>query len=237
MWKGVCALGQHCHRYIYRNIMKKNESAEVCRESTFDTVFNFLLAILVRVLLHPEPHFMDRQQEEGLLPEPCIVISNHTGHLDGGVLNTVFYKSQLHTLAAKDRFEQKGFGFILRHTRCIPIDRNHPDTSWVHKSISVLREERKSVAIYPEGRHGTHRHLLPFHSGVVTLAALAQVPVVLVYMDGPFKLFHTSKLIVSPIRRIEIPEDGLTADNVNAITKQLEHDEEDLMNRFCEISK
>ena len=140
---------------------------------------------LVRLLLRPKPYFLDPEKQADRLKEPSILVINHTSHLDGPIVNTVFRKARIHSLAAKDRFEQKGFGFFLRHTRCIPIDRQNPDLSWVHESLRVLHEEKENVAIFPEGAHGTHRKQLPFHSGVVMLAALANVPIVMVYIDGP----------------------------------------------------
>ncbi len=56
-------------------------------------------------------------------------------------MNTVFKHDSIHNLAAKDRFQQKGFGFFLRHTGCIPIDRQNPDTSWIHESLRMLMDE------------------------------------------------------------------------------------------------
>ena len=112
---------------------------------------------LVRLLLRPKPYFLEEEKQADKLHEPSILVINHTSHLDGPVVNTVFRKDRIHNLAAKDRFEQRGFGFFLRHTRCIPIDRQNPDLSWIHGSLRVLHEEKENVAIFPEGAHGTHR--------------------------------------------------------------------------------
>ena len=118
-------------------------------------------------------------------------------------------------IPAKDRFEQKGIGFFLRHTGCIPIDRRNPDTSWIHESMIMLHEEKESVAIFPEGAHGTHRNQLPFLSGVVMLAALADVPVVMVYIDGPHKILRKrAKLIIAPPFRLDPPIYGLDSDYI-----------------------
>ena len=89
---------------------------------------------LVRLLLRPKAYFLDAERQADKLKEPSILVINHTSHLDGPVVNTVFSRDHIHNLAAKDRFEQRGFGFFLRHTRCIPIDRQNPDLSWIHES-------------------------------------------------------------------------------------------------------
>ena len=188
---------------------------------------------LVRLLLRPKPYFLEEEKQADKLHEPSILVVNHTSHLDGPVVNTVFRKDRIHNLAAKDRFEQPGFGFFLRHTRCIPIDRQNPDLSWIHESIRVLHEEKENVAIFPEGAHGTHRKQLPFHSGVVMLAALANVPIVMVYIDGPHKILRKrSKLIIAPPCRLDPPVEGLNSDYVEHQTQVLQKRMSQLMEEF-----
>lgn len=188
---------------------------------------------LVRLLLRPKPYFLDQEKQADKLKEPSILVINHTSHLDGPIVNTVFRKDRIHNLAAKDRFEQRGFGFFLRHTRCIPIDRQNPDLSWIHESLRVLHEEKENIAIFPEGAHGTHRKQLPFHSGVVMLAALANVPIVMVYIDGPHKILRKrSKLIIAPPYRLDPPIEGLNSEYVEHQTQILQKRMSQLMEEF-----
>ena len=188
---------------------------------------------LVRLLLRPKPYFLEEEKQADNLKEPSILVINHTSHLDGPIVNTVFRKDRIHNLAAKDRFEQRGFGFFLRHTRCIPIDRQNPDLSWIHESLRVLHEEKENVAIFPEGAHGTHRKQLPFHSGVVMLAALANVPIVMVYIDGPHKILRKrSKLIIAPPYRLDPPVEGLNSEYVEQQTQILQKRMSQLMEEF-----
>lgn len=188
---------------------------------------------LVRLLLRPKPYFLDQEKQADKLHEPSILVINHTSHLDGPIVNTVFRKDRIHNLAAKDRFEQRGFGFFLRHTRCIPIDRQNPDLSWIHESLRVLHEEKENVAIFPEGAHGTHRKQLPFHSGVVMLAALANVPIVMVYIDGPHKILRKrSKLIIAPPYRLDPPVEELNSEYVEHQTQILQKRMSQLMEEF-----
>ena len=199
-----------------------------------DTKLNRPLSILVRVLLSPKVYYLDPSRKDEILSEPSIIVCNHTGHLDGPVLNTALYKFRLHTLAAKDRFEQRGFGFFLRHTGCIPIDRQHADTSWIHESMKVLNVDKEHIVIYPEGRHGEHRKQLPFHPGVMMLTALAKAPVVMVYIDGPVRFFHRNKLIIAPPFRLTPPEKGISADYLEEQTALMQEKMKDLMNAFIE---
>jgi len=199
-----------------------------------DTKLNPPLAFITRMLCKPTVYYLDPARKDEILAEPSIIVCNHTGHMDGGVVNTALLPHKVHTLAAKDRFEQRGFGFLLRHTGAIPIDRQNPDTTWIHESLKVLREDKEHIIIYPEGRHGEHRKQLPFHPGVTMLTAIAQVPIVMIYQDGPIKLFHRNKLIIAPPFRLDPHEKRLSADYVGEQTALLQEKMKELMNAFIE---
>ncbi len=196
-------------------------------------MLNFIIRILVRILYNPKVHFEDGAAPTRRIEGPAIIVSNHTSHLDGPILNSTLRGTEIRTLAAKDRFSQFGFGFFLRHTGCIPIDRQKADTSWIHEALNVLRNNG-IVAIYPEGRHGAHRHQLPFHSGVSMLAVMARVPVVMVYIDGPHRAFHRTGMIIGKPFLIDIPASGLSSDYVDAQTRVLEEKMRSLMQKYIE---
>ena len=189
-----------------------------------------LTAFLVKVLLRPKVYYVKPPKHPHKLDEPSLLIINHTCHLDGPVVTTVFLKDKIHNLAAKDRFEQRGFGFFLRHTRCIPIDRQNADLSWIHESIKTIQQDKESVAIFPEGRHGEHRKQLPFHPGAAMLAAVSQAPLVMVYIDGPIKIFGPrTRLIVSPPFHLAPPTNGMNSDYINEQTEMLQQKMKELM--------
>ena len=189
-----------------------------------------LTAFLVKVLLRPKVYYVEPPKHLHKLDDPSLLIINHTCHLDGPVVTTVFRKDRIHNLAAKDRFEQRGFGFFLRHTHCIPIDRQNADLSWVHESIKTIQQDKESVAIFPEGRHGEHRNQLPFHPGAAMLAALSQAPLVMVYIDGPIKILGPrARLIVSPPFHLGPPTNGMNSDYINEQTEALQQKMKELM--------
>lgn len=200
-----------------------------------DRILGGVIRVLAKVLYNPKVYFEDGTRKEPRIEGPAILVCNHTSHLDGPIVNTTLKGPQIHSLAAKDRFEQKGFGFFLRHTGCIPIDRQHADTSWIHESLKILAGGG-CIAIYPEGKHGTHRHQLPFHSGVSMLAVMARVPVVMVYIDGPHRVFHRTGMMVSEPFTIEVPASGLSADYVDAQTRLLEEKMRGLMEKYIDLT-
>jgi len=197
------------------------------------TIVEGLTAFLVKVLLRPKLYYVEPPKQKHKLDSPSLLIINHTSHLDGPIVTTVFRKDRIHNLAAKDRFEQKGFGFFLRHTRCIPIDRQKADLSWVHASVKTIQQDKESVAIFPEGRHGSYRKQLPFHPGAAMLAAVSQAPLVMVYIDGPVRLLGPrARLIVSPQFHLAPPTNGMNADYLNEQTEVLQQKMKELMEEF-----
>lgn len=194
-----------------------------------DNAFNVVIAALVKLLFRPKIVLAHASSLDEVIRKPSILVCNHTSHLDGPVLNTTLYPRRIHSLAAKDRFEQRGVGWFLRHTYCIPIERRHPDMQWIRDSLKVLHGQKESVAIFPEGRHGEHRKLLPFHSGAAMLALTADVPVVLVYIDGPHRMFRRSRVVFDSPVRIPRPAEGISSVYVQQQTDLLQERMTDLM--------
>ena len=189
-----------------------------------------LTAFLVKTLLRPKVYYVEPPKRRRKLDSPSLLIINHTSHLDGPIVTTIFRKDRIHNLAAKDRFEQRGFGFFLRNTRCIPIDRQNAELSWIHESIKIIQQDKECVAIFPEGRHGEHRKQLPFHPGAAMLATVSQAPLVMVYIDGPVKIFGPrARLIVSPEFHLAPPTQGMNSDYINEQTEVLQQKMKDLM--------
>lgn len=187
-------------------------------------------AFLVKVLLRPKVYYVEPPKHPRRLDGPSLLIINHTTHLDGPVVTTVFRKNHIHNLAAKDRFEQRGFGFFLRHTGCIPIDRQNADLSWIDESVKTLQQDKECVAIFPEGRHGEHRKQLPFHKGAAMLAAVSQVPLVMVYIDGPIKILGPrARMIVSPPFYLEPQSQKVYARYIKEQTEVLQEKMKGLM--------
>lgn len=188
---------------------------------------------LVKLLFRPKVYYVEPPKRRCKLDSPSLLIINHTSHLDGPVVTTMFRKDRIHNLAAKDRFEQRGFGFFLRHTRCIPIDRENADLSWIDKSIKTIEEDKECVAIFPEGRHGEHRKQLPFHPGATILAAKSQAPLVMVYIDGPIKIFGPrARLIVSPQFHLDPPTKSMNSKYIREQTEVLQQKMKDLMDEL-----
>ena len=81
------------------------------RKMVSDTKLNAPLAALVRILFCPKVHYLDPSRKDEILAEPSILVVNHTGHLDGGIINTALRKFPIHTLAARSGLWQREYGW------------------------------------------------------------------------------------------------------------------------------
>lgn len=202
--------------------------------NVMDSIVEGAIFGLVHLLLRPKSYYCGAEQE-GRPLKPAIYVINHTSHLDGPLVTSVLRKARIHNLAAKDRFEQKVFGFFLRHTGCIPIDRKSSDLSWVHESLRVLAAG-ESVAIFPEGAHGKHRQQLPFHPGAAMLASMSDAPIVMVYVDGPPSLLRLrNRLMVSEAFRLPAPEDGINSAYIMEQTELLQSRMKDMTENLASM--
>lgn len=68
-----------------------------------------LTAFLVKTLLRPKVYYVEPPKQKRKLDSPSLLIINHTSHLDGPIVTTIFRRDRIHNLAAKDRFEQRGY--------------------------------------------------------------------------------------------------------------------------------
>ncbi|MBQ0025016.1 MAG: 1-acyl-sn-glycerol-3-phosphate acyltransferase [Bacteroidales bacterium] len=200
--------------------MKKEES--FLSRLSFKCFEKFIFFI-VKVFCNPKVYF-EKETEKGrpTLDGPTIILSNHINHLDGTVISYVFRKYSPHNMAAKDRFEQGGLmKWYLTKGKCIPIDRKTLSTDWLRAAVRTLSLDKENIAIYPEGRHGSNRQILPFHSGVTTIAAMTGCPIVMVYIDGPYKFGKRCRLIVSEPLHLDPMTEGMNADYIGGQTEKL----------------
>ena len=120
---------------------------------------------------------------------PCIIIANHSSHLDTVSLLSLFPARQLPKLrpvAAADYFQRNKFVSLLSRTcfNILPIARKGltPDTNPLPLMEAALRAGQ-SLIIFPEGTRGTGEDIARFHSGVTHLIEKCpDVPVLPAYL-------------------------------------------------------
>lgn len=200
----------------------------------FSALLRGLILLLSWLFFRPKVYYKDKSIQKNKITQPTLVVSNHTCHMDGPVVGSIFWRDKIHYLAAKDRFESKPLAWLMRQCRCIPIDRRDLDTSWIHEACDIMRRSGEPLCIFPEGKHGKNGEILPFHSGVTTLAFIAKVPVLLIYVDNSYKFIFgkRAKVIIDTPKMITLPTTGLSADFVEKQTEALRQQMLELQQEF-----
>lgn len=127
---------------------------------------------------------------------PCIVVANHTSHLDGLVLNYALparVRYNVYSGAAADRWFIKGRKELIMQPwyqslviGTFPIQRGGGSRALDYPKW--LLDNGANLIIFPEGTRSTSRRLARFKHGVSILALEKGVPVVPCYLYGLNKL-------------------------------------------------
>ena len=115
------------------------------------------------------------------------LVSNHLADLDPGIFFASFPDHQLAFVAKKEVADMPIVGRLMRRLLCQFVNRENDREALktILKCISILKEDRANVAVFPEGRKSTDRYLLHnFRPGVFKMAQKAGVPIVVCTLKG-----------------------------------------------------
>ena len=109
-----------------------------------------------------------------------LLVCNHLHDTDPIVLLHTFRKSQLAFVSKKENDSMKIIGPFMRKLLCQPINRENDREALktILRCIQLLKEDKVSMGVFPEGYCYPDKLLHPFRSGVFKIAQKAQVPIV-----------------------------------------------------------
>ena len=116
-----------------------------------------------------------------------LLVCNHLYDLDPGVPLALFPKAQLAFISKKENLRKPIIGPLMLRIQCQLIDRENDRAALktILKCISILKEDKASIAVFPEGgiiKDGKLLH--DFRPGVFKIAQKAQVPIVVCTING-----------------------------------------------------
>ena len=123
---------------------------------------------------------------EHLVPgQSYIFASNHLSLIDSPAL-VAHLPRALCFLAKRDLFSVPFMGWYLRRQGHIPIERSDPKATVrsLAEAARVIRDERKSLLLFPEGTRSMDGQMLPFKEGAALLALRSGTPIVPVAVAG-----------------------------------------------------
>ncbi len=120
-----------------------------------------------------------------------LLVSNHIHDLDPLVLLVCFRKSQLAFISKRENSQRTLTGPLMHKILCQPINRENDKEALktILKCISIIREDKASIAVFPEGYTSMDGLLHPFRPGVFKIAQKANVPVVVCTLQNTNKAF------------------------------------------------
>ncbi len=162
--------------------------------------------------------------------DPFILVANHSSHLDGVSLLTLFPFTRLRNIravAAADYFQRNRAiaWFTTTFFNILPIVRHRTSTSGdpVLEMLAAL-EAGQSLIIFPEGTRGSGDQMGPFRYGVAKLIeALPHVPAVPAYLVNMGRCLPKGRWVPVPlICEVRLGAPRLIHDSREGIVRALE---------------
>ena len=153
-----------------------------------------------RCLMHPYIEALIsivgiRLHTQGLEKVPTdgrfLLVCNHLFIADPGVLLHCFKNSQLAFVTKQENDSVFLVGKIMHKILCQPIDRNNDRAALktILKCIQLLKEDKVSICVFPEGYTSKDGKLHHFRNGVFKIAQKANVPIVVCTLQNTRQIF------------------------------------------------
>lgn len=154
---------------------------------------NLLARILFNVF-HVRPRILGRENLSGVEP-PYIVVSNHASNIDPPLL-WGYFPDPVFFLAKAELASVPIIGWISRKVGNVHVHRDGRDIGPLRQALRMLKEEKKSLAIFVEGTRRPDEGLADeLKPGAAMLAARTGVPVVPVHLEGTGKVAPPGTLV------------------------------------------
>ena len=158
---------------------------------------------------------MDQLPENGRF----MLVSNHRDNIDPAFLLTCFRKKQLAFVSKREVQSFFLVGKLMHKILCQPINRENDREALktILKCVEIIKEDKASIAVFPEGYIHDDRKLHHFRPGVFKIAMKTKVPIVVCTLRGTHEVlprFVKLKSSEAEVRLLKViyPEEyeGLT---------------------------
>ncbi|MBO5953094.1 MAG: 1-acyl-sn-glycerol-3-phosphate acyltransferase [Oscillospiraceae bacterium] len=123
-----------------------------------------------------------------------LLVCNHLNDLDPVTLLEFFKKSQLAFISKRENSTMFMVGNLMHKLQCQLINRENDREALktILKCIQILKEDKASIAVFPEGYTSRDHKFHHFRSGVFKIAQKAKVPIVVCTITNTHKVFHNA---------------------------------------------
>ncbi len=141
------------------------------------------------------PLLLAKVQTEGLekLPKDgrFLLVCNHLSDLDPVLLLAKLPQAQLAFISKRENATMFLIGNLMHKIQCQLINRENDREALktILSCISIIKEDRASIAVFPEGYTSKDGLLHHFRNGVFKIAQKAHVPIVVCTVQGTNTVF------------------------------------------------
>ncbi len=121
-----------------------------------------------------------------------LLVSNHLDNFDPAVILNVLPEAELGFVGKKEIYETMPIVARAMHKlHGLPIDRenNREAAKTIIKATQIIKEDKASIGIFPEGYVSKTGEILPMRNGAFKIAYKAKVPVVVCVIGGTAEIF------------------------------------------------
>jgi 1-acyl-sn-glycerol-3-phosphate acyltransferase len=139
----------------------------------------------------------------GPLPDPCIIVANHSSYLDGVVLSAAL-PPRFGFVIKREMSSVPLAGLLLTRIGSHFVSRDNR-AGRARDALRLMRSANRgcSLAFFPEGTFGPTPGLLRFHTGAFAAAARAGMPIVPLIIRGTRHCLPPETFLARP-GRIEV---------------------------------
>ena len=134
-----------------------------------------------------------------------LLVCNHLDDSDPAVLLHYLRDSQLAFISKRENRDMYIVGKLMHKLQCQLVNRENDREALkcILKCIEILKNDRASIAVFPEGYESKDGRLLPFRPGVFKIAQKAQVPIVVCTLQGSEGVIRNLKKL-KPLPRVQL---------------------------------
>ena len=162
------------------------------KDSKFYRTLLRLCLEAVFTVLRPIFRVHTRGLEQTPRNERFMLVCNHLDNLDPVTLIHFFRHSQLAFISKRENYSMFLVGKLMHKLLCQPINRENDREALktILKCVQILKEDKASIAAFPEGYCSEDFLLHPFRHGVFKIALKTQVPIVVCTLQNTQYGFH-----------------------------------------------
>ena len=138
-----------------------------------------------------------------------MLVCNHLSMLDVLVLLLHFRGRELTFVTKQENMDMFIIGNLMRRIQCLPLNRDNDREALktILKAIAIVKEDKASMGLFPEGTRSLDGKLHHFRSGGFKIAQKCAVPILVCTIQNTQHVFHNflrGKSTCVPLHLVEV---------------------------------